>query len=165
MRNISIVRSGPTCDLAEEREHLAAGQLFDHLAVADLHDPLEVAAHLENAFEFAAFHHRALDRGEATVGEHADDQVVEHVGLGLDRSAAVVFAHQRDDPVGDLGEQLAASERVERGIVVSRPDRPGVAHYRLYGASPVCSAAHWCWRVRFAESRPNYGRPLKPVGR
>ena len=102
--------------LAKEREHVAAGELLDRLAVAELHHPLEVAAHLQHSFGFAAAHHRALNRGEATVAEHAHDEVVEHVGLGLDRSASVVLAHQRDDPVGDLSEQPAARERVERRI-------------------------------------------------
>jgi hypothetical protein len=32
--------------LAEEGEHLAPGELLDHLALARLHHPLEVAAHL-----------------------------------------------------------------------------------------------------------------------
>jgi hypothetical protein len=85
---------------------------------------LEVAAHLEHAVGFAAFHHRALDRGEP-VGEHADDQVVEHVGLGFDRSAAVVLAHERDDPVGDLGQQPATDERPHGAIV-----GPAVGHRR-----------------------------------
>jgi hypothetical protein len=89
--------------LAEEGEYFAAGERFDHFAVALFHHPLEVAAHLEHAVGFAALHHRALDRGES-VGEHAHDQVVEHVGLGFDRSAAVVLAHERDDPVGDFGQ-------------------------------------------------------------
>src|ERR1700733_3164653 len=86
--------------LAEEREHLAAGELFDHVAVALLHHPLEVAAHVEHSLGLSAFHHRPLDRGES-VRENADDQVVEHVGLRLDRTASVVLAHERDDPVRD----------------------------------------------------------------
>ena len=107
--------------LAEEREHLATGQLLDHPAVALLHEPLKVTPHVEHAVRLAARHHRALDRGEA-IAQDADDQVVEDVGLGLDRSASVVFAHQRDDPVGDLSEQLAARERVEPRIGACRID-------------------------------------------
>ena len=108
--------------MAEEREDCAAGELLDHGGVALFHHSLEVAAHLEDSVGFAAFHHRALDRGEP-VCEDAHDQVVEHVGLGFDRPPSVVLAHERDDPVGDLGEQPAADERRQGAIVGS-----GVAH-------------------------------------
>jgi hypothetical protein len=81
------------------------------------------------------------------------DQVVEHVGLGFDRSAAVVLAHERDDPVGDLSQQPAADERPEHGIVglvvAHRP--PGVA---------LTGGAHWSeWSVVCAAA-PEAGARL-----
>ena len=42
--------------LAEERENLAAGQLFNHFAIAlYFHHPLEVAAHVKHSLWLAAF--------------------------------------------------------------------------------------------------------------
>src|SRR5205823_5078595 len=95
--------------LAQEGEHLTPGEVLDHLAVALFHHPLKVATHVQHTVWLAAFHHRALDRGEP-VAEHAHDQIVKHVGLSFDRPATVVLAHQRDDPVGDLRQQLATDK-------------------------------------------------------
>ena len=142
--------------LAQEREYLAAGQLFDHLAVAVFHHALEAAAHLEHPFGLAAFDHCAFDRGEA-VAEHAHDQVVENVGLGFDRPASVVLPHQRDDPVGDFGEQLAALARPECRIGARGLAGPGVAHFAALGARQSALLLTGATGVRFAGSGPNLG--------
>jgi hypothetical protein len=125
------------------------------VAVAIFHHALEVSAHLEHAFRLAAFDHRALDRGEA-VAEHAHDQSVENVGLGFDRPASVVLAHQRHDPVGDLSQQLAARERPcridGRGLA-----RPGVAHFAALNVRLSALLLTDAAAVRCAGSRPNLG--------
>jgi hypothetical protein len=111
MRNNGQVRFD--MGLAQESEHLAPRELLDHLAVSGLHHALEIAPDLEHAVGFPALDHCALDRSQA-VPEHAYDQIVEHVRLGLDRPAPVVLTHQRDDPVGDLRQQFSAGERSGR---------------------------------------------------
>ena len=110
IRNISIVRSGSMWAWLRNASTLTPGELLDHRAVPLFHHSLKVAAHVEHAAWLASLHHRALDRGEP-VAEHTHDQVVENVGLGLDRSAAVVLTHQGDDPIRDLREQPAADQR------------------------------------------------------
>ena len=84
--------------LGDEREHLAVGQLLDHVLVALSHHLLEVLAHSDDVGAVARVHHRLLERCEAAAAQHADDDVVERVGLGFERPAAVVLAHHLHDP-------------------------------------------------------------------
>src|ERR1019366_286553 len=97
--------------LAEEREHLAAGQMLDRLRVAGGHHALEVLAHRDHPVWLAAVHDRLLQRGEAASAHHHDDDVVEHVRLGLHRPAAVVLAQDAHDACGDRGYGLTARPR------------------------------------------------------
>src|SRR2546427_1508458 len=76
--------------LAEEREDLAAGQLFDLLLVPLGHDALEVLAHRDHPVGLAAVHDRLLQRREAAAAHDDDDDVLEHVGLGLHRAPPLV---------------------------------------------------------------------------
>src|SRR5207248_7284081 len=57
--------------LAEEREDLAAGEVFDCLLVAGGHDALEVLTHGDDAIGLAAVHDRLLERRE-TAAAHDD---------------------------------------------------------------------------------------------
>ena len=72
---------------------------------------LELVAHVDNAVGLAGVHHGLLERGEAGAAHHDDDDVVNRVCLGLHRTAAVVLAQDRDDPVRDRGQELPAPER------------------------------------------------------
>jgi hypothetical protein len=70
---------------------------------------------------------------------------------------AVVLAHQRDDPVGELGEQVAALERPKRGIDARGPSRPGVAHFAALGIRPPTLLLVVPGRKPSRGSRPNLG--------
>src|SRR2546427_2666187 len=83
--------------LAEEREDLAAGQLFDRLPVPLGHDPLEVLTHGDHAVGLAAVHDRLLERREAAAAHDDDDDVVERIGLGPHRPPPVAIAQDGDD--------------------------------------------------------------------
>src|SRR5438874_10589140 len=63
--------------LAEEREDLTSGELFDRLLVALGHNALEVLAHGDDAVGLATVHDRLLQRREAATAHHDDDDVVE----------------------------------------------------------------------------------------
>ncbi len=101
--------------LAQEGEHVAAGQPLDGLLVAIGHHALEVLAHGHHAVGLAALHDRLFKRGEAAAPHHADDDVVQRIGLGLHRSAAVVVAQDPDDRRRDLGQQLASGKSLLHG--------------------------------------------------
>src|SRR5438128_7692830 len=96
--------------LAEEREHLAAGELLDRLSVALGHHALEVLTHRDHALGLAAVHDRLLERGKAAAAHDHDDDVVERVGLGLHRAATVVLAQDADDAGRDRRQQMSACE-------------------------------------------------------
>src|ERR1700677_4462303 len=97
MKKISIVMSGIDMRLGEDREHLAAGELLDRLGELTGHQMLELVAHVEDALGLAAGHDRLLQSREPAAAHHDDDDVVQRVGLGFHRPAAVVLAEDRDD--------------------------------------------------------------------
>jgi RNA polymerase sigma factor (sigma-70 family) len=96
--------------LGEERDDVAAGEGLDRLGEALGHDALEVVAHGDDAVGLAAVHDRLLEGGEAAAAHDDDDEIVERVGLGLHRTAAVVLSEDGDDAVGDRRQQLPSGE-------------------------------------------------------
>jgi hypothetical protein len=78
------------------------------------------AAHRDHLLGFAAVDHRLLERGETAAAQDDDDHVVQRVGLGVDRAAAVVLAQHPDDAVGDGRQELPSPERGWR-VVGWRP--------------------------------------------
>ena len=94
--------------LAEKGSHLPAGELFYRVPVAIRHDALEILTHVDHSLRLPAVHDGLLERGEPAAAHHADDDVVDRVGLGLHRPAPVVVAQDPDDGRRDLRQQLAA---------------------------------------------------------
>src|SRR6266513_4021311 len=64
-----------------------------------LHDALPIP--------LAAVHNRLLQRREAAAAHDHDDDVVEHVGLGLHRPPPIMLAQDADDARRDRRQQVS----------------------------------------------------------
>jgi tetratricopeptide (TPR) repeat protein len=92
---------------AHEADHATPGGPLDHALEALAHDLLERHALLDDGVAATALEQGPLDAREAAAKE-ADHEVVVVVGLGTGGPPAVELLQQRDQPIRDSREDLAA---------------------------------------------------------
>jgi len=117
---------------AHEPDHAPARGLLDDGLEAVAHDLLERHPLEDHLMAAAGVAQRLLDAREAAA-QQADDEIVLVVGLRARRTPAVELLEERDDPVGDGGENLAAppARRLvaccRRRVVAALAHRPSLA--------------------------------------
>ena len=88
---------------------------FDHGFEPPAHDLLELHPLVDDRRAPAAVQQCLFHTREAAP-EHADDEIVLEIGLGSGWAATVVLLEQRDEPVGDRGEDLSVLQGPCSGV-------------------------------------------------
>jgi hypothetical protein len=94
-------------DRAHVGGHLAASRLLDDEPEVLLHRLLEAAAHLVDGLDLAGVEQGPLHGRKAPL-QHADNGVIDHMGLRLRRPFPVVPRVELNQARRDLGQHLPA---------------------------------------------------------